>query len=526
MSGSGSGSGGSGGNKTVFRPSPLQGLRQGQGQGGAQPPAPPQQGWGGPPPPAPGGGWGGGYAPPPSPQGYAPTPPPGGYAPPPPPPAYSPPPPPIPETQGYDALPTLSRTGHGPAAPALAPSRLADDDVPLPATPRQVRNIMLSEAQPVLALAAGIRSGRVQTGMPQFHREAVAAITNFDRAVAPHYPEETRQRAKYALCSTIDDIAQNLPGLGTDGAEWARRALVVHFFQENIGGDRFWQLVDDMLRTPNDNLDLIELYHACLAAGFEGRFRVMPDGRRRLHEIMARLHGALPHVRSLSMVEMSPMWKGETAPVGKLGFWSIIALAAAGTLALLVVIYILLRVILGSTGGAPWDRLAAINPSDRLTLSRSAPPPPAAAGGPQAAKLKKFLEPEIKEGLVTVEEDAQTVRVRTTVGQLFQSASDQLDDGRRPLFERIGAAIESEPGTVTVEGHTDADRIASAQFPDNMALAEARAKTVADIIRAKLSDGSRVVAKGFGDSVPIGDNKTPEGKSRNRRVEVVVPRQY
>jgi hypothetical protein len=36
--------------------------------------------------------------------------------------------------------------------------------------------------------------------------------------------------------------------MGRRGAEWARRSMVVTFFQENIGGDRFWQLVDDMLR--------------------------------------------------------------------------------------------------------------------------------------------------------------------------------------------------------------------------------------------------------------------------------------
>jgi type VI secretion system protein ImpK len=86
--------------------------------------------------------------------------------------------------------------------------------------------------------------------MPQFHREATQIIAAFDRAIAPHYREEVRQRAKYAVCATVDDIAQNLPNIGTDGAEWARRSMVVQFFQENIGGDRFWQLTDDMLRAP------------------------------------------------------------------------------------------------------------------------------------------------------------------------------------------------------------------------------------------------------------------------------------
>ena len=430
------------------------------------------------------------------------------------------------ETPGYGAPPPMSRTGGAPQAASLAPSRLAEDDVPHPATPRNVRNIMLTEAGPVLALAAGIRAGRVRAPMPQFHREATALIAQFDRAITPHYSEETRQRAKYAICATIDDIAQNLPSVGTDGAEWARRSMVVQFFQENIGGDRFWQLVDDMLRTPNDNLDIIELYHACLAAGFEGRFRVMPDGRRRLQEIMARLQSALQHVRSLSMLELSPQWRGELAPVGKLGFWSIIALAAAAAAAVLLLIYIILQLILMSTGDAPSRALSSIAPEDRLTMSRAAAAMPATESA-QASKLKKFLEPEIQQGLVTVEEDAQTVRVRTTVGQLFQSGSDALEPGREALFTRIGKAIEDEKGSVLIEGHADSDKLSgNLTFPDNMALSQARAEAVGKIIKATLSDGSRVTTKGMGETVPLASNDTPEGKSKNRRVEIIVPRAY
>jgi type VI secretion system protein ImpK len=426
---------------------------------------------------------------------------------------------------GYGAPPPLSRTGTGPIGSAgLALSRLADDDVPLPSTPPAIRNIMLAEAEPVLALLAGVRAGRVRLAMPELHRRCSEAIARFERAIQPHYLEEKRQRAKYAVCATADDIAQNLPGAGTDGAEWARRSMVVQFFQENIGGDRFWQLVDDMLRTPNDNLDLIELFHACLAAGFEGRFRVMPDGRRRLHEIMARLQGALPHVRSLSQVEMVPHWRGENAPVGRIG-WSVLALAAAGALALLLLVYIVLRLMLASSGDAPANRLSALTPDARLTLSRPAAAMPAVESA-QASKLKRFLEPEIREGLVTVEEDAQTVRVRTTVGQLFESGSDVLEPGREALFHRIGRAVEGERGQVTIEGHADNDRVSGVRFPDNMALSEARAETVGALIRADLSDASRVQTKGVGETVPIASNESPAGKSQNRRVEIIVPRRY
>ncbi len=463
------------GNKTVFRPSPLQGMKQ--ARDAAAPPSAPPQDWGAAP---------------------------AAFPPPPPPPAPN----------------------HAAPPPGLAPSRLAEDDVPQPATPRAVRNVMLAEAAPVLALAAGVRSGRVRLAMPQFHREATRLIAAFDRAVTPHYPEEVRQRAKYAVCATVDDIAQNLPNVGADGAEWARRSMVVQTFRENIGGDRFWQLVDDMLRDPAANGDLIELYHACLAAGFEGRFRVMPDGRRRLQEVMGRLNGALAHVRSLSATELSPQWRGEVAPVGRLGFWSLVALAAVGAAAVLLLVYVVLRLMLMSSGDAPAKALAGAMPDERLTLSRSAAPLPPSQGE-QASRLRQFLAPEISQKLVTVKEDASTVRVRTIVGQLFQSGSDALEPGREALFRRIGAAVEGEPGAVTIEGHADSDRLSNTlTFPDNLALSQARADAIGAIVRSTLSDPARVSTRGMGDTVPIASNETAAGKAENRRVEIIVPRRF
>lgn len=474
------GSDGPGGNRTVFRPSPLQGLG-GQPTPPAQPP-----GWGAPPAPAENA-WGAPqHTPPPPPQ-----------------PSYTPPP---------------------PSAPRAAPMRLRDDDVPLPATPPAVRNRLMTEAAPLLALAASVRTGRARTPMPELHRQASGAIATFDRATQGQYPDETRTRAKYALCATLDDIAQNLPGTGVDGAEWARRSMVVQFFQENIGGDRFWQLTDDMLARPAQNADIIELFHACLAAGFEGRFRIMPDGKRRLSEIASQLYGALEHPRSLSQAQLVEHWRGEAAPLRKVGLWGYVALAAAIAAGVLLLIYIVLRLILLASGGDADTAVAAINPDDPLRLSRAAAAPPVPAASGQADGLRQFLAPEISRRLVTVEEDASTVRVRTTVGELFRSASDQLTAGRRPLFERIGEAIEKEAGQVTIEGHADSDRVGGLTFPDNAALSQARAATVAEIIGAQLTDPGRIVVQGFGDARPIASNASAAGKSQNRRVEIVVPR--
>lgn len=456
------GGGDGGGNRTVFRPSPLQGLRQNTT------------------PPQPGG------AP-----GYSPS-------------AVTMPP--------------------GPFPANFAPQLPTHDDIPAPRQAQAVRNRLMMAAGPILALAASIRSGRARTPLAQFHGRATEAIAEFDRAITPHYPDEMRQRAKYALCSTLDDIAQNLPGAGADGAEWARRSMVVQTFQENIGGDRFWQLVDDMLAKPQGQGDLIELFHACLAAGFEGRFRRMEDGKRRLHEIMRQLYSALDHVRSLSPTELVAGWRGENAPLRRIGTISQVALAAAIAAGVLLLLFIVLRLMLMASGRPAWDALSGINPDQRLTLARDGGAAPAAPPGEQSSRLKTFLAPEIAQKLVVVDEDAQTVRVRTTVGQLFKSGSDALEVGREPLFRRIGEAIEREPGDVTVEGHSDSDRVSSLTFPDNVALSAARADAVTRILAGVLSDPGRLQAKALGDARPIASNDTTEGKALNRRVEIVIPR--
>lgn len=492
------------GNRTVFRPSPLSGMRGGT-PGAAPTPAAP------PPGPA---GWG---QQPPAPV----TPPAWGGAPPPPPVATPPAAPAFGTPAGFADPNSI---GQAPMQGGAA-RRLNDDDIPLPSVPRDTRSPLVVEAGPVLALAASVRSGRARIAMPDFHREATEAIAAYDRAIAPLYPEETRMRARYALCATVDDIAQNLPNIGGDGAEWARRSLVVTFFRENIGGDRFWQLVDDILARPGQNAELIELFGDCLAAGFEGRFRVMPDGRTRLQQIMTNLYGALEHPRALSTLEISPMWQGAEAPLRKISPWSKIALAAAAALALLMAVYIVLRLLLMSAGSDPWTAVTSLSPSSPLRLSRVGAAPPPALESAQRLRLKEFLAPEISQGLVVVEEDGSTVRVRTTVGQLFQSGSDQLESGRAELFERIGRAMEGEPGQVTVEGHSDSDQISSLTFPDNQALSQARAQTVASILGNVLSNPGRISVQGFGDSRPIADNATAEGKSLNRRVEVIIPRQ-
>ena len=402
-------------------------------------------------------------------------------------------------------------------------SRLPDDDLPDPPERARPHNAMVEAAAPLLALSASVRSGRIDIDLPAFHRKAAAAASQLDATLAVSgYDEEARRRARYAVFATVDDIAQNLPGKAKESAEWAQRSMVVRGFGENIGGDRFWQLLSEMLARPAEYLELIELYHACLAAGFEGRHRLGDSGGR-LRATSRSAYAVLPQIRSLSETELVPAWRGTPTARGRIGLSAPLALFTSVAFGVLLLVVLGLRLLLMQTGQPSLQAMLDVNPGTPLRLSRavttSASPVTA-----QQQRVQEFLASEIAQKLVAVEEDPTSLRVRTTVGALFQSGSDELSPGRVGLFERIAIAGERERGPIRIEGHADSDPVLSLTFPDNVALSRARAERVAAIFRSHLTDPARISAEGFGASQPIASNATVQGKALNRRVEIVIPR--
>jgi len=257
----------------------------------------------------------------------------------------APPPPVEPAPAAPDAAAAAAQPPAAAPPPRPSGPRLGDEGFPIPATPRESRAPLATEAGPILALAASVRSGRARIGMADFHREAREALIAYDRAITPLYPDETRRTARALLAATIDDIATNLPNL--DGsAPWTGPSLAGEF-----GGDRdedaVWKALDEALKEPEDNGDIIELAHACIAAGYQGKFRTAETGRAQLSEWTTRLYAGLDHIKALSQRYVSPQWVGFDAPLGKVGLGNIVALAAAGALVLVLAVYALLRVIGG-----------------------------------------------------------------------------------------------------------------------------------------------------------------------------------
>ena len=73
-------------------------------------------------------------------------------------------------------------------------------------------------------------------------------------------------------------------------------------------------------------------------------------------------------------------------------------------------------------------------------------------------------------------------------------------------------------------GHTDNRPIKSVRFPSNFVLSTERAKAVAELLKKGLSQQARVQIEGKGSDGPIETNDTPEGRAKNRRVDILIPR--
>ncbi|MES9843755.1 MAG: type VI secretion system protein TssL, long form [Candidatus Sedimenticola sp. 6PFRAG5] len=143
----------------------------------------------------------------------------------------------------------------------------------------------------------------------------------------------------------------------------------------------------------------------------------------------------------------------------------------------------------------------------------------------QAAELKEALKEEIEEELVSVETEEARVVIRIQEKGSFPSGTDRLNPGFYDVMDRISEAVVSSPGKVVVAGHTDNIPIRTERFRSNWELSSARAVTVLHaLLQNPNVDPARVVVEGHADSQPLVPNDSPEARSKNRRVELVIER--
>jgi chemotaxis protein MotB len=140
-----------------------------------------------------------------------------------------------------------------------------------------------------------------------------------------------------------------------------------------------------------------------------------------------------------------------------------------------------------------------------------------------AKDLANALQEQIRKGEIEVETRGRQIIVRIKEKGSFASGSAELSGSYLPLLEEMRDVLATKEGAISIQGHTDNDPINTSRFRSNWELSTSRAVSVAHALFAgDILNPNRVEVSGFADTRPLVSNDTAEGRSKNRRVEIVI----
>ncbi len=139
-----------------------------------------------------------------------------------------------------------------------------------------------------------------------------------------------------------------------------------------------------------------------------------------------------------------------------------------------------------------------------------------------ADDIEQSLNELVNDDLVKVRRKKNWIEVEIKSSILFSSGSSALSETSLPVLDKIADKLKSFESTINVEGFTDNIPIHNTLFPSNWELSAARAASVVRLFARLGIEPGRLAAIGYGEFRPIAGNDTEDGRSRNRRVVLVI----
>ncbi|WP_348945251.1 type VI secretion system protein TssL, long form [Chitinibacter sp. FCG-7] len=368
-------------------------------------------------------------------------------------------------------------------------------------------NPIVSAAGELLYTGLQLRNAKEACDLALLQQLLIAKVGEFEEAMRIRgVRHEHVIGARYVMCTFLDEIVAS----SSWGGSWSATSLLVHFHKETWGGEKFFQLLERLKESANESRDLLELMYVCMSYGFAGRYLVL-DGGMQQHEVIRKNLGELLRtLRPSANAEMASQWQG----VSKQSKRSMVVVPIWVAAALLSLAALLLYLFLSLRLNQFSDPVFGSIQSLRVKSSGDAIPA-------KEARFSRFLEREVREGLVSVA-DYEDRSVVTILGDSsFSSGSADVLPIVLPVLHRIGLELKKYPGAVVINGHTDNQPISNLRFPSNWQLSKARAESVATVLVSDIGKG-RIEVKGSADSESVADNSTAIGRAKNRRVEITV----
>lgn len=169
-------------------------------------------------------------------------------------------------------------------------------------------NPLSKAAATLITVSIKLSSTMQHDDIPGLHRQLGDELRRFEQqaknaSIAP----EIVLSARYLLCTVLDEIVLNTPWGANCG--WSQRSLLSIFHNETNGGEKCFAILQKMLQTPAQHLDMLELFYMCLSLGFEGQYKLDPRGHTQLAQIQDHLYQTIENYRGSFEPDLSTTWQ-------------------------------------------------------------------------------------------------------------------------------------------------------------------------------------------------------------------------
>ncbi|MGH1485290.1 MAG: type VI secretion system protein TssL, long form [Cellvibrionaceae bacterium] len=371
---------------------------------------------------------------------------------------------------------------------------------------------LVKEASPLLSIISQLKQLDGSIKIEELRQHISRLVTKFTNSARKNNDQDIVKKASYALCASIDEAILNTPW--GENSAWSQKPLLSLFHQETYGGENFYKILDNEVTADVKHYDLIELLYMCLSLGFLGKMRIDKHGQMKAEKIRANTYQLLIKNRNRFKRQLSSNAQPIATEKSKLYSFLPIWLLAATLILASFGFYNHWLLELNKQSDTVVTELASLIPIQREESL------PEGQIRKEILFLRQLLQQEIDRGVLSVNDYHNRSAVVLHSNELFSSGSADINAAFHPILDKISKAMESLAGRIIVSGHTDNIAIRTARYPSNWHLSLARASAVGKYMSASADLKARLLPEGRGDSEPVAENTTIEGRAQNRRVAI------
>lgn len=153
-------------------------------------------------------------------------------------------------------------------------------------------SLLLTLATPLLLLMIQLRRHALPAQETSLYQQVCSEIQALEpQLIHQGYDPQTIHDFRYLLCCVLDEAVMS-QRWGSQGI-WSSHSLLTRFHNESWGGEQFFVRLQHLMKRPELQQELLQFSHLCLSLGYEGRYRIQPQGEVALHHLQTQLHQLL-----------------------------------------------------------------------------------------------------------------------------------------------------------------------------------------------------------------------------------------